>query len=190
MQGLCQKKCQGVSGCQCPKEYPAKGATKGKRTKKSGQSPYFVGHKKHTLRLWLKIKGKNRLIPLVGFIEPANVYEGNLLGPMIQETQEDLSLHIDAVLGDMGYISADQKKDLRKQWQTAALTKIRENMPPRKKYLDYGCPEGPEGFPLSWDGYNPDLGGASIFHLSGSSCLQPLPSSGKLLPRNVYPLRY
>ena len=96
------------------------------------------------------------MIPLVSFIEPANVYEGKLLHPMIQKTQEALSLHIDAVVGDMGYISADQKRDLRKQWQTAVLTKIRENMSPPEKYLDYGCPECPEGFPLSWDGYNPD----------------------------------
>jgi hypothetical protein len=145
-----------VNHCQCPKEYTAKGAAKGKRTKKSGQSPYFVGYKKHTLRLWLKIKGKNRLIPLISFIEPANVYEGKLLSPMIQKAQEDLSLPIDVVVGDMGYISADQKRDLRKQWQTAVLTKVRENMSPPEKYLDYGCPECPEGVPLSWDGYSPD----------------------------------
>ena len=94
------------------------------------------------------------MIPLVSFIEPANVYEGKLLYPMIQKTREDLSLQIDAVVADMGYISADQKKDLRKQWQTAVLTKIRENMSPPEKYLDYGCPECPEGFPLLWDGYD------------------------------------
>jgi hypothetical protein len=99
------------------------------------------------------------LIPLISFIEPANVYEGKLLYPLIQKTQEDLSLHIDAVVGDMGYISADQKRDLRKQWQTAVLTKIRENMSPPEKYLDYGCPECPEGFPLSWDSYSPDQEG-------------------------------
>src|SRR4030042_1616750 len=33
----------------------------------------FIGYKKHTLRLWLKIKGKNLMIPLISFIEPANV---------------------------------------------------------------------------------------------------------------------
>ena len=49
------------------------------------------------------------MIPLVSFIEPANVYEGKLLYPMIQKTREDLSLQIDAVVADMGYISADQK---------------------------------------------------------------------------------
>ena len=99
------------------------------------------------------------MIPLISFMEPANVYEGKLLYPMIQKTRKDLSLHIDAVVGDMGYISADQKRDLRKQGQTAVLTKIRENMSPPQKYLDYGCPECPEGFPLSWDGYNPDQEG-------------------------------
>lgn len=51
------------------------------------------------------MKGKNLLIPLVSFIEPANVYEGNLLNPMIQNVQKELSLHIDIVVGDMGYIS-------------------------------------------------------------------------------------
>jgi len=60
---------------------------------------------------------------------------------MIQKTQEDLSLHIDAVVGDMGYISAVQKGHLRKQWQTAVLTKIRENMsPPKKNILIMAAP--------------------------------------------------
>ncbi len=114
------------------------------------------------------------MIPLISFIEPANTHEGKLLSPMIQKTHGDLSLHIDAVVGDMGYISAGQKRDIRKQWQTAVLTKIRENMSPPEKYLDYGCPECPEGFPLSWDGYNPDQEGhryiTSMNHPTCSLC--------------------
>jgi len=51
--------------------------------------------KKYTARLWLKIKGKNLMIPLISFIEPANVHEGKFLNPMIQNTQNELSLHID-----------------------------------------------------------------------------------------------
>jgi len=58
------------------------------------------------------MKGKNLLIPLVSFIEPANVYEGNLLNPMIQNVQKELSLHIDIVVGDMGYISSDHNTGL------------------------------------------------------------------------------
>jgi hypothetical protein len=103
------------------------------------------------------MRGKNRLIPLVGFIEPANVFEGILLSPRVQNTQNDLSLHIDIIVGDMGYISSDQKKKLRKQYRTAVLIKVRENMSPPEKYADYGCPECPEGVPLTWDAYHPDI---------------------------------
>lgn len=102
------------------------------------------------------MKGKNFLIPLVSFIEPASVYEGNLLNPMIQNAEKELSLHIDIVVGDMGYISSDHKRELRKQSHTAVITKVRENMFPPEKYTDYGCPECPEGIPLSWDGYDLD----------------------------------
>jgi len=94
------------------------------------------------------------MIPLISFIEPANVHEGKFLYPMIQKTQNELYLHIDVAVGDMGYISSDQKMELRKQSQTAVLTRVRENMYPPEKYIDYGCPECLEGVPLSWDGYN------------------------------------
>jgi hypothetical protein len=94
------------------------------------------------------------MIPLISFIEPANVYEGGLLKPMIQKTQNELSLHIDIVVGDMGYIKSEQKMELRKQFSTAVLTRVRENMYPPEEYTDYNRPECPEGIPLSWDGYN------------------------------------
>jgi len=94
------------------------------------------------------------MIPLISFIEPANVYEGGFLKPMIQKTQNELFLHIDIVVGDMGYISSEQKMELRKQFSTAVLTRVRENMLPPEEYTDYNRPECPEGIPLSWDGYN------------------------------------
>lgn len=100
------------------------------------------------------MKGKNLLVPLITFIEPANVHEGRFLVPMILNTQKELSLHIDIIVADMGYISCEQKTMLRKQTNTAVLTNVRENMCPPKEYTDYGCPECPEGVPLSWDGYN------------------------------------
>jgi hypothetical protein len=94
------------------------------------------------------------MIPLVSFIEPANVYEGSFLKSMIQKTQNELSLHIDIVVGDMGYISSEQKMELRKQFATAVLTRVRENMHPPEEYADYNRPECSEGIPLSWDGYD------------------------------------
>ncbi|MDH4265296.1 MAG: hypothetical protein OEW45_06630 [Deltaproteobacteria bacterium] len=75
---------------------------------------------------------------------------------MIRNTQKDLSLHIDIVVADMGYISSDHKKELRNQFQTAVITKVRENMLAPEEYIDHGCPECPEGVPLTWDGYDPE----------------------------------
>jgi len=94
------------------------------------------------------------MVPIVSFIEPANVYEGRFLLPMIKKIENELSLHVDIVVGDMGYISSSQKMELRKQFSTAVLTRVRENMYPPEEYMDHGCPECPEGAPLSWDGYN------------------------------------
>jgi len=73
---------------------------------------------------------------------------------MIRNTQKDLSLHIDIVVADMGYISSDHKKELRNQFQTAVITRVRENMLAAEEYVDHGCPECPEGIPLTWDGYD------------------------------------
>jgi len=63
-------------------------------------------------------------------------------------------ISIDIVVGDIGYISSEQKMELRRQLHTAVLTRVRENMYPPEKYIDYGRPECPEGIPLSWNGYN------------------------------------
>lgn len=96
------------------------------------------------------------MIPLISFIEPANIHEGKFLHTMIQKTNDELSMHIDIVVGDMGYISSETKMELREQFSTMVLTKVRGNMRPAEQYFDYGCPECSEGTPLLWDGYNAD----------------------------------
>jgi len=75
---------------------------------------------------------------------------------MIRNTQKDLSLHIDIAAADMGYIGSDHKKELRNQFQTAVITRVRENMLAAEEYMDHGCPECLEGMPLIWDGYDPE----------------------------------
>ena len=94
------------------------------------------------------------MVPLTSFIAPANVHEGEFLNSMIRNTQSELFLHIDIIVGDMSYISSEQKLRLRRQSHTAVLTKVRENMQPPKKYLDHSRPECPEGIPLCWNGYD------------------------------------
>ena len=94
------------------------------------------------------------MVPLVSFIAPANVHEREFLNPMIRNSKNELSLHINIIVGDMSYISSEQKMQLRRQSHTAVLTRVRENMQPPKEYFDYGCPECPEGIPLCWDDYD------------------------------------
>lgn len=94
------------------------------------------------------------MVPLVSFIAPANIHEGNFLNSMIRHSENELSLHIDIIVGDMSYISSEQKTRIRRQSNTAVLTRVRENMQLPKEYFDHGCPECPEGIPLCWEGYD------------------------------------
>jgi len=75
---------------------------------------------------------------------------------MIRNTQKDLSLHIDIAVADMGYIGSNHKNELRTQFQTAVITRVRENMLAPEEYVDHGCPECPEGISLTRDGYDPE----------------------------------
>jgi hypothetical protein len=70
----------------------------------------------------------------------------------------------------MGCISTDHKREFRKQFQTALITRVRENMFPPKEYADYGCPESPEGIPLTWDGYDLDTEMHQYIYCPNVSC--------------------
>ncbi len=65
-------------------DYTAAHAALGGRTLKTGQSRWFVGYKKHTLRLWLPtVHPSVTLVPLVSWLTPGNVAEGGLLRPRV-----------------------------------------------------------------------------------------------------------
>ena len=76
-----------------PATYTAAHAALGGRTLKTGQSRWFVGYKKHTLRLWLPTRHPSvTLVPLVSWITPANVAEGGLLRPSLHWCRQRLGL--------------------------------------------------------------------------------------------------
>lgn len=65
--------------------YTAAHAALDERTLKTGQSRWYVGYKKHTLRLWLPtVHPAVTLVPLVSWLTPANVAEGSLLLPSLR----------------------------------------------------------------------------------------------------------
>jgi hypothetical protein len=126
--------------------YTAIGAALGGRTLKTGQSRWFVGYKKHTLRLWLPtVHPSVTLVPLVSWLTPANVSEGGLLVPSLRLCQRRLRWWPGVVVADMGYLAAASKQAARENWQTAVVTKLRADMkllPPYVTAERVECPQG------------------------------------------------
>ena len=102
--------------------YTAAHATLGGRTLKTGQSRWFVGYKKHTLRLWLPtIPPSVTLLPLVSWVAPANVSEGGLLVPSLHWCRRHWGWWPGIVVADLGYLSAERKQAARTGWVSARL---------------------------------------------------------------------
>ena len=135
-------------------QYSAKRAALGGRTLKTGQSRFFLGYKKHTFRLWIQKYDRGvLLVPLVSWVTPANVHEGCLLNPSVQYCERRWQWRPDVVVGDMGYIDAATKKQIREQWNVAVVTRIKENMnlvAPFQAWNQVACMQGQ---PLEGLGY-------------------------------------
>lgn len=131
--------------------FTAPHAALGGRTLKTGQSRWFVGYKKHTLRLWLPTRHPSvTLLPLVSWVTPANVAEGGLLVPSLHWCRRHLGWWPGLVVADMAYLSAASKAAARTGWQTAVITKLRADMRLSPPYVSAGRVECPQGQRLEW----------------------------------------
>ena len=96
---------------------------------KSGQSRWFIGYKKHTLRLWLPQHSPGiLLVPLVSWAVPAHRGEALFLEPSLRYCQRALEWTPDIVVGDMAYINLQTQRRIREQWRVAVVTKLRPDM--------------------------------------------------------------
>lgn len=122
---------------------------------KPGHTRFFVGYKKHTLRLWINgFEPFILLAPLVTWAAPASVPESYLLKPSIKYCVQRLDFRPDIVVGDMGYIHQATKRELRTQWRVAMLTKLKADMKVHCAYAEdqpLRCRQGQE---LTWLGYD------------------------------------
>lgn len=135
--------------------FSARRAAVGVRTLKSGQSQYFVGYKKHTLRLWLNQYRHGVLtVPLISWSAPANVSEGGLLVPSLAYCVRRWDWRPDYVVADMGYLGAPVKRVCRQQWQVAVLTHLRDKMKLPAPFEAESRAVCPQGQPLHWLGYD------------------------------------
>ena len=101
----------------------------GGRTLKTGQSRWFVGYKKHTLRVWLRqCERKILLAPLVSWIAPAHRGDALFLQPSLLYCERWLDWRPDVVVGDMAYISLQKQRQIRERLNVAVVTKLRPDM--------------------------------------------------------------
>jgi hypothetical protein len=106
----------------------AQHAAVGARTIKSGQSKWFVGYKKHSLRLWFSKHNQSvLLVPLMCWTAPANRGDVLFLEPSLKYLQKHLDFTPWLVIGDMAYIKMATQKKLREQLHVGVLTHLPPN---------------------------------------------------------------
>jgi hypothetical protein len=131
----------------------------GQRTFKVGQSRWYVGYKKHTLRLWWRpYNASVLLVPLVSWVTPANVFEGGLLLPSLHYCKKYLGWWPRIVVADMSYMGAELKAQCRTQWQVAVVTRLRSDMKLIAPYVAPNRIECHQGQALRWLEYAPEQG--------------------------------
>jgi len=134
--------------------YSARKAALGGRTKKTGQSRWFIGYKKHTLRLWLAHYTEAvLLVPLMTWAVPANRGEALFLRPSLQYCAKRLGWLPKWVVGDMAYISLAEQRRIREELDVAVVTRLRPDMHWMEPYGYDGVPRCPQGQQLEWLGY-------------------------------------
>lgn len=131
----------------------------GKRSFKTGQSQWYVGYKKHTLRLWWrKHTASVLLVPLVSWITPANYYDGALLIPSLHHCRRQWQWWPKIIVADMAYMGAELKAHCRTVWNVAVVTRLRSDMQLMAPYVDWNRTECHQGQSLRWLEYAPELG--------------------------------
>ena len=129
----------------------------GGRTLKAGHTRYFVGYKKHTLRLWLAhYEPSKLLVPLSTWAVPANRGEALFLYPSLRECQRRLGWLPQWVVGDMAYISLPTARRIRQEMDVAVITRLRPDMHLVDPYYGKGKTRCHQGQPLQWMHYGPE----------------------------------
>lgn len=109
------------------------------------------------MRLWLRsYEPAVLLVPLVSWATPAHVPEGYLLKPSLRQCQERLGWRPDIVVGDLGYIHQETKREIRQQWQVAVVTKLKRDMRIIEPFDDWDAMSCQQGQTLQWLGYDPE----------------------------------
>lgn len=127
----------------------------GGRSRKDGQSRWFIGYKKHTLRLWLRQSPSSIvLVPLVSWAAPASRGDALFLEPSLRYCLRTLEWTPDIVVSDMAYINLQTQRRLREELHVAMLTKFRPDMILPEAFDDSSTMTCDQGQVLQWLGLN------------------------------------
>lgn len=122
-----------------------------------GLSKFFVGYKKHSLRLWLNAHSQAvLLIPISTWVAPAHLPEGYLLEASVRQCQHRLGWRPDIIVGDLAYIRQEVKKAIRQQYGVAVVTKMKPDMNLIDAFDTWNQMSCVHGEPLRWLDYEPD----------------------------------
>lgn len=101
----------------------------GGRSRKDGYSRFYVGYKKHTLRLWLRQHRPSiLLVPLISWAAPANRDDLVFLEPSLSYCARHLEWTPSIVVGDLAYLGIAVQRRLRENLHVALVTKFRSDM--------------------------------------------------------------
>jgi len=135
--------------------WSAQRATLGARTRRVGLSKFFVGYKKHSLRLWLSAYSQAvLLIPLSTWVAPAHLPEGYLLEASVRQCHGRLGWRPDIIVGDLAYIRQEVKKAIRQKYGVAVVTKMKPDMNLIDAFDTWNQMSCVQGEPLHWLDYD------------------------------------
>ena len=125
----------------------------GARSRKDGYSRYFVGYKKHTVRIWLpQHRPAILLAPLVSWAAPANRDDSVFLEPSLEYCARHLQWTPDIVVGDLAYFGIAAHRRLREKLHVGLVTKFRSDMVLPDQFDDPFTLSCEQGQPLQWLG--------------------------------------
>ena len=116
---------------------------------------WFIGYKKHTLRLWLRQSPSSIvLVPLISWAAPAGRGDALFLEPSLRYCLRTLEWTPDIVVGGMAYINLQTQRRLREELHVAMLTKLSPDMILPEAFDDSSTMTCDQGQVLQWLGLN------------------------------------
>ena len=160
------------------------GAGKGTRSKKSGQSIYFIGYKKHTLYGMVRFGELWRPVPLCSMVKAAHISEVRVLKPLLNFARRRLLWPMQFIVVDRGFVDGKRSGFLRRHWNVAIVLYPKINMVPPEGTDTDGCPMCPKGERLVLDDYDYEDG--NLIYIGDHSKCHTCPLSGNLRTRNLH----